>query len=70
MTIDRRTFVSGSALVALAPALHLMPASPSTSVIEIGGLELKMDGWSVPNKGNSTKEIWIRVNRSWRAAWR
>ncbi len=70
MTIDRRTFVSGSTLVALAPALRLMPASLPTSETGLRGSALKIDGWSTPDEGRCAEEIWITVNRSWRAAWR
>jgi hypothetical protein len=68
--IDRRTFVSGSVLVAFAPTLPLMPASLQANEPVFGGSVLKIDGWNVPGEGNCAEEIWITINRSWRAAWR
>ena len=68
--IDRRTFVSGSVLVTLVPTLHFMPGSLQASEPVCGGTVLKIDGWNVPDEGNCVEEIWITINRSWRATWR
>jgi hypothetical protein len=66
--IDRRTFVSGSALVVLTPALRFMPADMSAA--DPSGFVLKIEGWSTPCEDLSTEEIWISINRSGRAVWR
>lgn len=68
MTIDRRAFVAGAALVAFAPTVGFLPASLSTSAANANELVVKIEGWSVPN--DNADAVWIRVGRSWRTAWR
>ena len=67
MIIDRRAFVAGTTLVALAPALEFVPV-PLPSPANAGRLVFMIDGWSVSS--DSADEVWIRVDRSWRSAWR
>ena len=70
MLIDRREFVTGAALVTLAPT----PALPSTRVAapsaKHGQLVMKIEGWTSPDQSGADDEIWIKLDRSWRAAWR
>ncbi len=68
MTIDRRAFVAGTTLVAFAPAIGFLPAALATPAANSNDLVFKIEGWSVPNDG--ANEVWIRVGRSWRTAWR
>ena len=42
MMIDRRAFISSSAIVALAPPLHFMTVSLPASAAEFDGLVLKI----------------------------
>jgi len=70
MMISRRTFVAGSALVAVAPALDLLPAQLPTPETTIGRVVLLVEGWSVPDESGAANAVWIRIDRSWRAAWR
>ena len=66
--IDRRAFVAGTTLVAFAPAIEFLPALLSPPAANASRLVFMIDGWSVPN--DSADEVWIRVGRSWRTAWR
>jgi hypothetical protein len=68
--IDRRAFMSSSALVALAPRLSFASALPAPPAAEATRLVVKIAGWSQSDESNPSEEIWIRVNHSWRAAWR
>jgi hypothetical protein len=68
--IDRRKFVSGTALVAVAPTLSLLPVALPTPAAEANRLVIKIVGWSTPGQRGTDEEVWITVNRSWRTAWR
>jgi hypothetical protein len=70
MMIDRRKFVSGTALVAVAPTLRLLPAALPMPAAETKRVVMKIYGWSTPGQGGTDEEVWIRVDRSWRTAWR
>ena len=70
MMIDRRNFVTGAALTAMAPTLTLLSASPPTLAAEAPPPVILIDGWSVADQANAAAAIWIRVDRSWSAAWR
>ena len=68
--IDRRSFVAGTALVALTPALHWLPAQLPTPETATDRLVLMIEGWSVPDENAPADVAWIRIGRSWRTAWR
>ena len=68
--IDRRKFVSGTALVAVAPTLSLLPVALPTPAAETNCLVMKIVGWSTPGQRDTDEEVWVTVNRSWRTAWR
>jgi hypothetical protein len=68
--IDRRTFVSGTALVAVVPTLSLLPVALTTPAAETNRLVMKIVGWSTPGQHGADEEVWITVDRSWRTAWR
>jgi hypothetical protein len=70
MMIDRRKFMSGTALVAVVPTLSLLPVALPTPAAETNRLVIKIDGWSTPGQRGTDEEVWIRVDRSWRTAWR
>jgi hypothetical protein len=70
MMIDRRNVIVGTALAAVAPALSFASALVPTPAAEATRWVVKIDGWSVSAEADAAEEIWIRVNRSWRAAWR
>ena len=70
MIIDRRAFVAGATLVAFAPSLEFLPAPLSAPAANVRRIVLMVDGWNVPGDGGTADEVWIRVGRSWRTAWR
>jgi hypothetical protein len=69
MMIDRRAFVAGTALVAAAPAFRFAPLEAAASVADTVPV-LMIDGWSTPDEGGPSDQIWIRVGHGWRTAWR
>jgi hypothetical protein len=70
MTIDRRGFVTGAVLTAVAPTLTLLPASSPSLPTQLGPASLMIEGWSIPDESSAAAASWIRVGRSWRTAWR
>jgi hypothetical protein len=70
MMIDRRTFVAGTASVAVVPALSVLPAQLPPPEIATGRLVLMIEGWSVPQECGATDAAWIRIGHGWRTAWR
>ena len=80
MNIDRRSFIQAVAIVASSSAL--MPLLPVSSIA--GGSSVQspaeaavsdsvvftIDGWDLDKHGLSQNEVRIRVNQSWRSAWR
>ena len=70
MTVDRRTFVAGATLLTVAPTLQFLPVPSSAVAANARPIAFMVDGWSVPDDGGSADEVWIRVGRSWRTAWR
>ena len=80
MMIDRRTFIlQGATLLATAPALAgVLPRSSTTQTPLMTGARadanpvlFKIDGWDhCDAKASNGNEVWIRINQSWRSAWR
>jgi hypothetical protein len=80
MMIDRRTFIiQGATLLAAAPALAVsLPGSSTaqTPLVTGAGAEensilFKIDGWDhCEAEVSNGNEVWLRINQSWRAAWR
>jgi hypothetical protein len=68
MTIDRRAFVAGTTLVAFGSAIGFLPTALATPAANTNDLVFKIEGWS--DSDDSADEVWIRVGRSWRTAWR
>jgi hypothetical protein len=85
MMIDRRSFIQCTALLAAIPApaaLHplssmaeapplpgLSPQAPDTTTANV--VVFKVDGWDHRDaKVSNGNEVLIRINQSWRAAWR
>ena len=70
MMIDRRVFVAGAALAAVAPGLRILPAE--AAVPEAAAIEqpvLMISGWSEA-VGRVDNQVWLRVGLGWRTAWR
>ena len=79
MMIDRRTFImQGATVLATAPALAiLLPRSSAQTPFMTGARAdenlavFKIDGWDLCEaRVSNGNEVWIRVNQSWRTAWR
>jgi hypothetical protein len=70
MIIDRRVFVAGAALVAVAPALRLLPAGAAvTETDAIQQPAFMISGWS-EEVGSVDNQVWLRVGLGWKSAWR
>jgi hypothetical protein len=82
MIIDRRTFIQGSAFVASTSAFAtLIPGSLAAQVQSVqhkrvlgetadSSVVFKIDGWSLDTKSPEENEAFLRINQSWRTAWR
>jgi hypothetical protein len=80
MMIDRRTLIiHGATLLAAAPALAVLLPGPSIAqtphMTRAGADEnsilFKIDGWDACDAEVSNgNEVWLRINQSWRVAWR
>jgi hypothetical protein len=70
MMIDRRDFIAGATLVAVAPALGLLPSQPPALAANVGPVVFMIEGWSVQDDNGTADQVWIRVGHSWRTAWR
>jgi hypothetical protein len=75
MTIDRRAFVAGTALVVIAPAFGLLPAEaapsvPSPNAPSVSRVVFMIVGWSAHDESTEDNQVWIRIGHSWRTAWR
>jgi hypothetical protein len=68
--IDRRSFIAATASVTFAPMLGLSPSQLSASEAAMGRVILTIDGWSAPDQSDANDTLSIRINRSWRTAWR
>jgi hypothetical protein len=85
MMIDRRSFIQCTVLAAATPTLAtLFPLAPMAEASLVPGpspeaadpttancVVFKIDGWDHCDAELSTgSEVWIRINPSWRSAWR
>ena len=70
MMIDRRAFVAGTALVAVAPACGALPLEAAAPLTDTTQPVLLVDGWSSEDDGDSGNRVWIKVGHGWRTAWR
>jgi len=85
VTIDRRSFIQRTALLAVIPTLAAwyplstmaeapLPPGRSPQVADTTDANLgvfKVDGWDhCDPRGSNGNEVLIRINQSWRATWR
>jgi hypothetical protein len=70
MMIDRRGFVAGAALIAIAPIRALSTPPPSLHAATMSSTLFMIDGWSVRRDDEATDQVWIRIGHGWRTAWR
>ena len=68
MMIDRRAFVAGSALVAVAPACGLLPLNAAADVTDERSPVLMIDGWERAGRRRSWQpgldQSWSRMAHS------
>lgn len=78
MMVDRRTFIQGATLLTAASALaarlphsSIMQTGIAGSEVDPFSVNFKIDGWDHGDrKGSTGEEVSIRINQSWRTAWR
>jgi hypothetical protein len=85
MTIDRRSFIQRTTLLAAIPTLAALyplcsmaeaPQTPMLSPQAAGTTDanlvvFKIDGWDhCDTRVSNENEVLIRINQSWRATWR
>jgi hypothetical protein len=70
MMIDRRDFIASTTSLLVAPTLELFPSKCPPCATGESGIVFLIEGWSAPGDSNSTDQVWLRVGRSWRTAWR
>jgi hypothetical protein len=70
MIVDRRDFIASAALVAVARPFQLLPRQLPQPAMNLSYPVFMIDGWSVQGSSDATSSMWIRVDRSWRVAWR
>ena len=70
MMIDRRTFIAGAMVAAVAPATDLLAWPLVPSADGTGGVVFLVQGWSDQSCDESADQIWLRIDRGWRASWR
>jgi hypothetical protein len=71
MTLDRRTFIVGTGIVAMTPAFEpwVLSAAPALTA-DVHQVEFMIEGWSLDDGSTAPNRVWITLDRSWRAAWR
>jgi hypothetical protein len=79
MLIDRRAFIQGAACVAALlplpsraePQPIAGPTSPAAGgTVERNSIVFKIEGWDLDSEGPTENVASIRINRTWRTAWR
>jgi hypothetical protein len=70
MTVDRRTFLAGAALVAVAPGVEMSAQKIPKQPANTRRIAFMIDGWSTQDDNVAADQLWIRVGYSWRTAWR
>jgi hypothetical protein len=70
MTIDRRAFVAGTALMVVAPIRGLAMQPSSSAAAAMRPVVFMIDGWSVGSDDDTVDQVWIRIGHGWRSAWR
>jgi hypothetical protein len=82
MIIDRRSFIQGSAFIASASVLAtLIPRSLAAQIQSVRSEQsadaavespvvFRIDGWNLDAERSEGNDMLIRINQSWRTAWR
>jgi hypothetical protein len=70
MIIDRRELIVGTATVAVAPTLKLLPRLPTYDETELSPITFVIEGWSSQDDGGTANLVWMRIGHAWRTTWR
>ena len=71
MIVDRRVFVAGAALVAVTPALRVLPTDAAVPALnDVIQPVFMISGWSQPDAIDPENQVWLSVGHGWRTAWR
>jgi hypothetical protein len=72
MIVDRRELLVGTAFVALAPTLKLLPCplARASDQTEPRPVSFKIEGWSFQDDRETANVVWLRIGHDWRTAWR
>jgi hypothetical protein len=69
--MNRRGFIGGAALVAMARLPEPQVLYPPLTDPKVSHrISLVIDGWSASAKDDDTDQVSIRINSGWRTAWR
>jgi len=68
--IDRRDFIAGTTLLGLTPALAFLPLGSWPIATDSRPVVFLIEGWDTPDDGHANHQIWFKIGRSWRTAWR
>ncbi|MBR1163416.1 hypothetical protein [Bradyrhizobium elkanii] len=70
MMIDRRDFVAGAALVAITPALRVLPADAAVPSNDVIRPVFMIRGWNQRGGADPDNQVWISIGHGWRTVWR
>jgi hypothetical protein len=70
MMIDRRNFIAGAAVVAVVPGLPVSQVPLREHATSLRYPAFMIEGWSAEAVNDAAGQVWITIDRSWRAAWR
>jgi hypothetical protein len=66
MIIDRRELIVGTAVVAVAPRLKLLPCLLTSDETELSPVTFMIEGWSSQDDGETANLVWLRIGHAWR----
>ena len=68
--IDRRNFTIGATLAVVVQPLQLLRCQQLTTPPSPTGGAFLIHGWDISVENSDAEAMWLRVDRSWRTAWR
>jgi hypothetical protein len=70
MIIERRELIVGTAVVAVAPTLKLLPRLLASDETGPRPVTFMIEGWSFQDDSGAANLVWMRIGHSWRTTWR
>jgi hypothetical protein len=70
MIIDRREFIVGTAVVAVAPTFKLSPRLHASDETGLRPVTFMIEGWSFQADSGAANLVWMRIGHAWRTTWR